>query len=508
MHQRGRGAQEALLVGVENRNQRDLRQVEPLTQEVHTDQHVEIAFAKIAQQLHTIERVDVRMQVAHPDTELAVVGAQLLRHALGQRGHQDALALFRPHADLGQKVVDLAARRPHLDIGIGQAGGPDHLLHNDSARLAELVGAGRRRHVGRLPYQFLELLELQRPVVERRGQPEAMLHQVGLARAVAVEHAAKLGNGHVALVDENHVIVGQVLDERWRRLARGPPGEVAGVVLDTVAIPQGAHHLEVVHRPLMNALRLQQSALFLQRPQMFFQLHLDRLDRRDAALVRGHVVRPRVNRHALVHLDKIAEERIDLGEPNDLVVFQHDADGRVSIRREELDLIAMHPKGAALEHALLAPVVDLDQAAQQRLASHLLTLLEQQQHAVVGLGRAEPVNAGDRGDDDHVAALEQGPRCRVPQAVDLVVDQGFLRDIGVGCRQVGLGLVVVVVRNEELHRVAGEEVLELLVELRRQSLVVRDHQGRPLHDIDDLRHGEGLAGARDAEQHLVPLLRP
>jgi hypothetical protein len=83
--------------------------------------------------------------------------------------------------------------------------------------------------------------------------------------------------------------------------------------------------------------------------------------------------------------------------------------------------------------------------------------------------------------------------------------EAFLLDVGVGARHVGLGLVVVVVGDEILHRVVGEEVLELAIELRGQRLVRRQDQRRALGRLDDLGHGEGLARAGDAEQHLVAL---
>jgi hypothetical protein len=68
----------------------------------------------------------------------------------------------------------------------------------------------------------------------------------------------------------------------------------------------------------------------------------------------------------------------------------------------------------------------------------------------------------------------------VAHAVDLLVDRGFLLDIGVGARDIGLGLVVVVIGDEILDRVVGEEALELAVELRRQRLVGREDQRRAL----------------------------
>ncbi len=44
-----------------------------------------------------------------------------------------------------------------------------------------------------------------------------------------------------------------------------------------------------------------------------------------------------------------------------------------------------------------------------------------------------------------------------------------------------------------------------MVQLRRERLVVRQHDGRALHVFDHLRHRERLAGTGDAQQHLVAL---
>src|SRR3546814_19773093 len=62
------------------------------------------------------------------------------------------------------------------------------------------------------------------------------------------------------------------------------------------------------------------------------------------------------------------------------------------------------------------------------------------------------------------------------------------------------------VRSDEvLQRVVGKERLHLGVELRGESLVGRQDQRGPLQLCDRLGGGEGLAGAGDAEQHLVAL---
>ena len=60
--------------------------------------------------------------------------------------------------------------------------------------------------------------------------------------------------------------------------------------------------------------------------------------------------------------------------------------------------------------------------------------------------------------------LLRRPGGTVPHLVDLLVDRGVLLDEGVGLRKVGFGLVVVVIGDEVLDRVVGEEILELGVD--------------------------------------------
>ena len=91
----------------------------------------------------------------------------------------------------------------------------------------------------------------------------------------------------------------------------------------------------------------------------------------------------------------------------------------------------------------------------------------------------------------------------MPEFFDLIVDGGVLLDIGVRRGNVSLGLVVVVVADEVDDRVFREELLHLGRDLRGERLVGL-HDERGLADLlDGLRHGEGLAAARYAEERLI-----
>ena len=202
-------------------------------------------------------------------------------------------------------------------------------------------------------------------------------------------------------------------------------------------------------------------------------------------------------------------QRIDGHEPLDAVAPQLHPQGlRLRGGREHLDHVAPHPEGRRGGSRSRCARTGSRPGPDQGVAVHALARLQRHVHAVVGLGLADTVDAGHRGDHHHVAPLEERRGRRVPHAVDLVVHQRVLLDVGVRLRDVGFRLVVVVVGDEVLDRVVREERLELAVELRGQRLVGRDHQRGPAEPRDHVGEREGLAAAGDPEQHGVRAPRP
>ena len=155
-------------------------------------------------------------------------------------------------------------------FGIHEPGGPDDLLGDGPtfprparprplpAGQAQLVGSRRGRDVQGLAHEHRELLERERPVVERRRQPESVLDERLLPRPVARVHPADLRDGDVRLVDDDDRVLREVVHQRRRILARLPPGQMARVVLDAVAVADLPQHLHVEQRPLLEPLGLEE----------------------------------------------------------------------------------------------------------------------------------------------------------------------------------------------------------------------------------------------------------
>ncbi len=227
------------------------------------------------------------------------------------------------------------------------------------------------------------------------------------------------------------------------------------------------------------------------------------LDRR----LRRHVLGRRPDRQVVELRVHLAGERVEVRDLLDLVAEERDAVRGLGVRRLHLEDVALHPEAAAAEDRVVADVLRVDQLSEHVVAVVLGAELEVEQAVAPLLRRAEAVDARDRRDDDDVAPGEERGRRREPQPRDVVVLRGVLLDVEVGLRDVRLGLVVVVVRDEVLDGVRREELAELVAELRRQRLVVRDHERGLLDLLDDPGHRRRLAGAGRAEQRLVALAR-
>ena len=385
------------------------------------DEDVEDAESEVAQDRHPLERVDFAVEVLDLDPELLEVVRQVLGHLLGQRRDQGSLAALHAPADLLEQVVDLALGGTDRDLGVDDAGRADELLGDVALAAFQLVRSGRRAHVDGLVDGRLELLERQRPVVERRRQAEAEVDEDLLARPVVLVHAHDLRDRHVRFVDDEQPVRREVVEQRPRPRSRLAASEVAGVVLDARAVPELAQHLEVERRALPQARGLEHPALRLELADPLLHLDLDVDDGLLELVGRRHEVGRRVDVRLLAFGQELAGERVELRDPLDLVAEELDADERLLRRGLELERVAAHPEAGTGQGLVVALVLQVDEVAQDRVAPVLAADAQLEDGRAVVHGRAQAVDARDAGHDDHVPPLEEGVRRGVPQPVDLVV---------------------------------------------------------------------------------------
>jgi hypothetical protein len=235
---------------------------------------------------------------------------------------------------------------------------------------------------------------------------------------------------------------------------------------------------------------------------------LDPLNRLLHRWARGYVVTVGIDADLLERIGLGPGQRIEFKDRLQLVAKERKAPGAIfQVGGPHLQAVAAHAEAATLEGLVVATVL-LGHEFRHHLAD-VIALPHHQvlRHRRISLDRADAIDAGHRRHDDHVIAFQKRPCGRMAHPVDLFVDLGFLLDIGIRPGNIGFGLVVVVVGYEVFDRIVGEEALEFAVQLRGQRLVRGKDDGGALGFLDHLGHGEGLAGARGPQQHLVALAR-
>jgi len=193
-------------------------------------------------------------------------------------------------------------------------------------------------------------------------------------------------------------------------------------------------------------------------------------------------------------------ERVKQRQPFHFFVEQLHPQGDVfGFRRKNIDDLAAHTKGAARKRLVVAGVLQLRQPPQDGALVDQHALRQMQHHLQIQVRIAQTVNGGHRRHHHHVAPFQQRFGGGQPHLFDVFVDRGVLLDEGVRTRHIGFGLVVVVVRNEILHRILRKKRFHFAIQLRRQRLVGRQHHGRPVKVGDHIGDGERFTGPRDPQ---------
>ena len=529
-------------------------------------------------------------------TDRAEVPGEVLAVGFGQSAHQARFAARRAPPHGGGERGELLLPRQNRHLGVEHAGGADHHVHHADAFFFLLRRLRRRRggyifneslgtassgdvertgcapgslclarrgaHQQRLRDARPKLVEVQRAVIQRAGEPVPPPYEPQLPRAIAAVHGPQLREHHVRLVRHKQPLAGtalnrllvvrrrrgrveaQVVQERHRRRPGVATREVPGIVLGAGAPPDLAEQTDVSADALFQAVRLDVVAAGAQLGGALRRLARDRrggrleaLGRRDVVLARpdgqarscrgtrfgrscfgrfrsrgsrGSRRRRRLRARFGFVLGGAPRERnhravgIQLQLQRGALVRRPDDElsrSLLTVSRPGLPrpLPALHEVAPLAALRVQEPLLE---NRAERVSSVWLfrRRVERQTRVDVIRGQTQPVEARDGRHDDRLVALQQRFRGSVSQRVEVDVDRASLLDVP-PLRET-LRNVEREVRDEELDAFFREVPAELARHLRGERLVGHHHQRRagllPRQRIHHVRHHEGLAGAGGA----------
>ena len=213
LNERGFASQKAFLVRVENRNELHFGKVKTFSQQVDAHKHVKVAFSKSAHDVDTLERVYIRVHIAHLYAHFFEIVGEIFRHLFGERGHKHSALVFHHFVDLADKVVNLSFYGLDLYLGIEQSRRSYDLLRHQIGSV-KLILCRRCGHAHDLAYARVKFFKSERSVVVGGRKTESVFHKVVLPCPIAVVHGSDLRNGHVAFVNERDKILAEKVKQR------------------------------------------------------------------------------------------------------------------------------------------------------------------------------------------------------------------------------------------------------------------------------------------------------
>ena len=126
----------------------------------------------------------------------------------------------------------------------------------------------------------------------------------------------------MALINNQQPVVGEIIDQAFRRGARFTSGQMTGIVLNAIAIAHLLQHLQVVGGALLQSLSFQQLAFGLQELQSVFELMADILHRRIQTILRRYKVLGRVDVDGFKTLQDFAGGGVDVADRLHLITEQ------------------------------------------------------------------------------------------------------------------------------------------------------------------------------------------
>src|SRR5581483_6704628 len=139
LNQRSSATEKALFVRIQYRNQRDFRQVEAFTQEIHADQHIESSFTQFTQDLDAFDCVQLGVQPFPANSAFLEVGAEILGKSFGESWDKHALLPLGTFLDLFHQIRYLTACGPNVQERIHQSRRANDLFDDLSATPLQLV---------------------------------------------------------------------------------------------------------------------------------------------------------------------------------------------------------------------------------------------------------------------------------------------------------------------------------------------------------------------------------
>ena len=150
------------------------------------------------------------MEVLDLQPQSKEIGGKVFAHLLGQRRNKNPLSLIDGLSYLSVEILHLAFGRLDSYLRVQETCGPYELLHY-LHRFSLLPFSRSGGYIYPLSHLTVELIILQRPVVQCGRKTEPIFHKIGLTGPVSFIHGSYLGKSHMAFIYEGDEVIREIV---------------------------------------------------------------------------------------------------------------------------------------------------------------------------------------------------------------------------------------------------------------------------------------------------------
>ena len=122
------GTQESFFICIQNCNQCDFRNIQTFSQKVDTNQYVKYIQPHIPHDLGTFQCIDIRMQVAHADSQFSHIVSKVFCHTFGQCCYQYFVLIGNLFIHFSDQIINLSFYRTNFHFRIEKTCRTNYLL--------------------------------------------------------------------------------------------------------------------------------------------------------------------------------------------------------------------------------------------------------------------------------------------------------------------------------------------------------------------------------------------
>ena len=308
----------------------------------------------------------------------------------------------------------------------------------------------------------------------------------------------------MTLVNYQQKIIRKIIEQTERTASGRTSVEIAGIILNARAITQFLNHFQIIRNPLVKPFCFVIFTLCPEITNLHFQIALNQLNSIHNTRFGGYENACRINLVTFKTFNYMIINAFYGLNFFNFVTPKNNSQYKVGISQKNIYRIAFYPEISTVQFYFIAGVEAVNELTQENISHQFLTAANFNHIFGEVIGITDAIQARNRRNHQHITPARQQRRGgSQTEFFQFLIDGKIFFDVHIGHRQIGFGLIIIVIRHEIFNRILREKTFELAVKLGCQGFVVAQYKRWFLHLLHHIGYGKCFTRTGHTKESLV-----